>query len=403
MSAERKPIRPDDDVYARMLVILERLVDFDTTSDKSNLDLIGYVTELLAGNGIESRLHWNDDRSKANLVATAGPSGGDRLGILWSGHTDVVPVRGQNWSADPFQLRLTDDLAVGRGTADMKGFIACCLALLTAVDQDAMAVPVTLVLTYEEEVGCVGARRLVEEMRTWTDRSIGCVVGEPTGMRLVVGHKGKQNHRVRFSGEPRHAALAPESANPVGSAAELVTFAQSLNERFQTEGPRDPRFAIDHSWINVGRIDGGVTSNIVPDSCVVELEVRAIPGHDCDDIVAELRRYAEHKVMPKARDKTPTAGVSIEQLSDTPSFAMPPEHAFVDLLRSAFGEEGEPEYVPFGTEAGLFWGHAGMPTVVCGPGSIDQAHTPDESVPLEQLGLCLTRLTSLILPRPETR
>ncbi|MFI7099204.1 acetylornithine deacetylase [Streptomyces sp. NPDC050161] len=397
MSA-RFPVRcSDSELYSHMLGILERLVGFDTTSHKSNLELISYVQGLLSSNDIDTTLHWNDERSKANLVATAGPRSGGQRGIIWSGHTDVVPVDGQKWTADPFTLRVTDDQAIGRGTADMKGFIACCLALLTQVDQAALTVPVTLLLTYEEEVGCVGARRLVPELQTWVDDSIGCVIGEPTGMKVVIGHKGKQNYRIRFTGEPKHAALAPQMPNPIVSASELAAFAQTLNEQFQSDGPHDERFTIDHSWINVGRIDGGVKPNIVPDNCLMELEIRAVPGHDCDGIANELKRFAEENLLPKMAKKSQLADISVEQLSDTPSFAIDDTHAFVELVRSAFGEEEPPEYVPFGTEAGLIWGKAGVPAVVCGPGFISEAHTADEAVPLDQLKLCLSQLQQLPL------
>lgn len=390
------PLRcSSEETFPRMLDILAKLVALDTTSHKSNVELIRYVQALLEDNQLKSNLYWNEDGSKANLVATAGPSWQDQYGILWSGHTDVVPVDGQDWTSDPFELRLSDDRAIGRGTADMKGFIACCLALLSTVDNDALTVPISLVLTYEEEVGCVGARRLVADMSTWAGSTVGCIVGEPTGMKVVAGHKGKQNHRIQLAGEPGHAALAPGMANPVSSACELVTFAERMNERFRCTGPKDERFAIDHSWINVGRVEGGVKPNIVPDSCSMELEVRAIPGHSCDEIADELQRYADAEVLARMREKTSPSAISFTQLSDTPSFMMPEQHAFVDLVRSAFEQPAAIDYVPFGTEAGLFWGHAGVPTVVCGPGSISEAHTPDESIPLEQLSDCLSLLQSL--------
>lgn len=384
-----------DELYTRMLACLDDLVGFDTTSEKSNLGLLDYVVDLLAGNGIECRLYPDDEGDKANLVATAGPGAPDRRGIVWSAHTDVVPVAGQHWHSDPFKLRLTPESAIGRGAADMKGFIACCLAVLSTIDPQALTTPVTLLLTHDEEVGCVGARRFVDVMRTWTGGAVGCVVGEPTGMGLVVGHKGKQNYRARFTGEPKHAALAPRAANPVGSAAALAVFAQSLNERFRAEGPSDPRFEIGHSWINIGRIDGGVKPNIVPDGCVMELEIRSIPGHGCDGIADELRRYAEGELLEQARRMTPASTIRLDRLSDTPAFVIPDDHAFVKLVGEALGRAEAPGYVPFGTEAGLFWGHAGMPTVVCGPGFISEAHTPDESVPLRQLRDCLSLLQTL--------
>ncbi|MEU6523441.1 acetylornithine deacetylase [Streptomyces sp. NPDC046924] len=385
----------DSELHSRMLDILARLVGFDTTSHRSNLPLIEYVRGLLAEHGIESRLLGNEDGTKAALVATARRSGATGPGVIWSGHTDTVPVDGQTWSGDPYTLRIEDGLALGRGTADMKGFIACALAVLTAVDREALAVPVTLLLTYDEEIGCVGARRLVPELSTWADDAVGCVVGEPTDMRVVVGHKGKQNHRVRFRGEPKHSSLAPRLPNPVVAAAALTGFAQELNERFRAEGPHDPRFPIPHSWINVGRVEGGVKPNIVPEECLLELEIRTVPGHSCDDVAAELRAHAEGELLASQRKFSEAADVRVEQLSDTPSFAVPEDHAFVGFVQSAFERPLPVQYVPFGTEAGLLWGHAGIPSVVCGPGSIDQAHTPDESVPLDDLRACLTALRSL--------
>lgn len=391
------PIKYSDDaLFSRTLDILDRLVGFDTTSSRSNLELIRYVQHLLSGNGIESRLHWNDDHVMANLVATAGRSAGGDRGVIWSGHTDVVPVDGQSWTSDPFKLRVTDDRAFGRGSADMKGFIACCLAILSTVDQEALTTPITLVLSHEEEIGCVGARRLLGEMRRWPQPR-GCVVGEPTEMKVVVGHKGKQNHRIRFTGAPMHAALAPEAANPIVAAAEFAVFAQSLNERFRSTGPHDPRFGIAHSWISIGKVDGGVKPNIVPERCLVEYEIRAIPGHSCDDIADELNRHATGEILTRMRARPATAEISTERLSDTPWFDMDESHPFVREIAPLLGQ-GEPvERVPFGTEAGLFWGHAGIPTVVCGPGSIGEAHTPNESIALAQLGRCLSRLRSLQL------
>jgi acetylornithine deacetylase len=290
---------------------------------------------------------------------------------------------------------MIEDRAVARGTADMKGFIACCLAILSTLDVESLQVPLTLTLTYDEEVGCVGARHLVQELAGWAGSALGCVVGEPTGMRMVVGHKGKQNHRARFTSEPMHAALAPRVANAVGSAAEFITFADSLNERLRSDGPRDERFDIDHSWINVGRIEGGVKPNIVAGDCTVEFEIRAIPGHSCDEVADELRRHAAEHILPRMRRRSPSSTVVLEKLSDTPSFAIAESHEFVEFIGAALGQVEPPGRVPFGTEAGHFWGGAGIPTVVWGPGSIDQAHTADEWISLDELGGCLSRLRSL--------
>jgi acetylornithine deacetylase len=389
------PLRcPASELYPRMLAILEALVGFDTTSDKPNLELLDYVTGLLAGNGIAVRLFRTDDGAKASLAATAAAPGQAGPGLVWFGHTDVVPVTGQSWDTGPFALEVTADRAIGRGSADMKGFIACCLAILCAADIDALPAPVTLILTHDEEVGCVGARRLVTQMPSWLDGAAGAIVGEPTGMTVVAGHKGKQNHRFRFTGEPRHAALAPQTASPVLAAAALTGHAAGLSERFRTGGPHDQRFGIGHSWINVGRIDGGVKPNIVPGECTVELEVRVIPGHSCDDIAAGLRDHAA-ELLAGMRELLPSAGLTAEQLSDTPSFVIDESHEFVKRVQAALGERAAPGYVPFGTEAGLIWGIAGVPAVVCGPGHISQAHTAGEWVALDQLRGCLTALLAL--------
>lgn len=377
------------ELNAHTLRILERLVAFDTTSGGSNLDLIRYAQRLLAGNGIESTLHLSPDRTRANLVATAGAGAG--RGIVWAGHTDVVPVLGQNWTTDPFTLRVDGTRATGRGSADMKGFLACALAVLTQVDVQDLRVPVTLLLTYDEEVGCLGAHSLVEELGTWTD-TVGCVLGEPSGMRPVIGHKGKQNHRVVFTGEPRHAALAPATANPIAAAAEFVGFAESMNEKFRADGPHDDRFTATHSWINVGRVDGGTKPNVVPAACAVDLEIRSVPGQSCDVIAGELSRYATETVLRRMKARYPAATVSLTQLTDTPAFDIDAGHPFVRRMAGVLGPPSDPEHVSFGTEAGVIWGRAGIPALVCGPGHITEAHGADEFVELDQLRLCLTGL-----------
>ncbi|MFJ2633331.1 acetylornithine deacetylase [Streptomyces sp. NPDC087422] len=386
-----------DELFSRTLRILADLVRFDTTSHKSNVSIISYVKDLLTSCGVDSQLHWNTRHDKASLIATAGRGGVRERGILWSAHTDVVPVDGQIWTSDPFTLRVTDKLAVGRGTADMKGFIACCLAILSAAAIDSLTRPITLVLTYDEEVGCVGARQLVPELRKRSEQAIGCIVGEPTGLTVVVGHKGKQNHRVRFTGEAKHAALAPEAANPITTASALAIHASSLNQRFRSQGPHDERFGIPYSWINLGRVEGGVKPNIVPAVCTMELEVRALPEQGCDDISSQLRLYADGTLLNQMQAHTASATIEWEQLSDTPWFAIDENHPFVEMVTATLSKPTPPEYVAFGTEAGLFWGHAGIPTVVWGPGSIAQAHAPNEAVSLDQLSTCLSSLQKLPL------
>lgn len=377
------------ELNAHTLRILERLVAFDTTSGGSNLGLIRYTQQLLSGNGIQSTLRWSPDRTRANLVATVGAGAG--RGIVWAGHTDVVPVLGQNWTTDPFALRVDGTRATGRGSADMKGFLACALAVLSQLEIRDLQVPVTLLLTYDEEVGCLGAHSLVDELRGW-EGTVGCVLGEPSGMRPVIGHKGKQNYSVTFAGEPRHAALAPATANPIASAADFVSFAESMNEKFRADGPHDGRFTAAHSWINVGRVDGGTKPNVVPADCTIDLEIRSVPGHPCDVIAGELSRYATETVLRRMRARYPAAAVSFVQRTDTPAFDIDAGHPFVRRMAGVLGPPADPEHVSFGTEAGVIWGRAGIPAVVCGPGQITEAHAADEFVELDQLRLCLAGL-----------
>jgi acetylornithine deacetylase len=386
----------EEALYQEMLRILGRLIAFDTTSHRSNLELIGFVQEKLASNGISTELEWNEDRSKANLIATARPDGLRGRGIIWWGHTDVVPVDNQHWTSSPFELSITDGRAFGRGTADMKGFIACCLAVLSMLDQSSLTVPITLVLTYDEEVGCIGAHQLTSRPASWAEDAIGCIVGEPTDLHLVLGHKGKQNYRAEFAGQPRHAALAPQLPNPIVVAADVISYSQQLNSRFRHDGPCDERFAIGHSWINVGRIEGGVKPNIVPDECRMEFEVRAIPGHSCDDIGADLSRFVDG-LLVGMRTQLDTATASVERLSNTPAFSMEEDHGFVRLMRGTLQHTDPPTYVSFGTEAGLIWGRAGVPAVVYGPGAITEAHAADEWVSLDQLRVCLESLQRIPL------
>lgn len=390
-----------EELFSRALEILDQLVAFDTTSRNSNLELISYVRKLLSANAIASSLHFSDDRSKAALVATAGTSESGNLGVIWSGHTDVVPVDGQVWASDPFRLRVADGLAIGRGTADMKGFIACCLAILTAIDHERIAVPVTLLLTDDEEVGCLGARRLLPQLRTWSDRSVGCIVGEPTDLAIVIGHKGKQNHRICITGLAQHAALAPETENPIATAAAFIRYTEALNGHFRTHGPHDRRFANSHSWINIGRIQGGSKPNIVPSDCLVELEIRAVPGHNCDEIATKLHEFATGELQQQMRARLASAAVIAEQHSNTPCFSIDESHPFVQAAIHALQPDAPLQHVPFGTEAGLLWEHARIPTIVWGPGSIAEAHTADEAVPLSQLMQCLNQLQSLPVVQAE--
>lgn len=382
-----------------VLRFLRQLVGFDTTSHKPNTDLVRYVETVLSDNGVHAAISWNADGSKANLVAHVPGRAPSAAGTVLSGHTDVVPVDGQPWDHDPFDLQVTNDLAIGRGTTDMKGFLACCLSLLCSPDIHDAPRPVTLVLTYDEEVGCLGIREILPQMTGWTETCEGWLVGEPTSLVPVVGHKSKQNYRLSMRSESLHAALAPRAANSISAAASVVEFMSALNVELADAGVRDHRFEVPHSWVNAGTVVGGMKPNIVADRCDVELEIRAVPGASCAEIAARIWEHADEVVLPGMTSLSPASTVVFEQLTDTPGFALDADDrgSFLARVRESCPLDTEPVLVPFGTEAGLIYTATRIPTVVCGPGSIADAHTPNESVSLEQLSGCVRQLEALLL------
>ncbi len=364
--------------------MIRRLIAFDTTSRNSNLELIAYIREYLAGLGVESHLVFDDERRKANLYATMGPA--DRPGIALSGHTDVVPVDGQDWSSDPWKVAERDGRLYGRGTCDMKGFIGIALALAPEFLRRRLQTPIHLVFSYDEEVGCVGVRGMIEHLRRLPVRPTACIIGEPTDMKIVTGHKGKTSLRCHVHGHECHSSLTPRGVNAVEMAAEIIAYLRGMGRRFAAEGPFDPDFDVPHATAHTGIVQGGTALNIVPKDCRFEFEFRYLPGMDPETLVAEVRRFAEERLLPEMRRVQPASGFYWEPISAFPGLATPAESDVVGLARSLTGANAVTK-VAFGTEAGLFQ-EAGIPTIVCGPGSIDQAHKPDEYVELSQVALC---------------
>lgn len=375
--------------------LLERLIAFDTTSDRSNLPLIHFVRDLLAEQGIEATLVPSACGEKANLYATIGPK--DRPGVMLSGHTDTVPVTGQAWSSDPYRLTAKGQHLYGRGTADMKGFLAAVLAAVPAMASAELAAPIHLAFSHDEEVGCLGVRSLLEAMRRFRVRPAACVVGEPTSMRLATAHKGKLSGRIEVTGRACHSGMAPEGINAIQAAAPLIQwFAETAAAKAEL-GPFDTRFAIPHTTLQLGTIAGGTALNIVPAQCRFDFEVRNVPDEDPEALLAPLKaEIARLDAELKARH--PEAGVTLMWLGDYPGLAMEEESELVELILSLLAEPGH-ERIGFGTEAGLFQRELGIPTLVCGPGSMAQGHQPDEYVTREQLGHCeafLARLTEAL-------
>ena len=372
--------------------LLGRLIAFDTTSRNSNLPLIEHVEGYLDSLGIPHERAAGAHGDKSNLFATIGPA--DRPGIVLSGHTDVVPVDGQRWSSDPFSLTRRDGRLYGRGACDMKGFLAVCLALAPEMAAAKLEIPIHFAFSYDEEVGCLGVRELLEMLAARPVRPLGCIVGEPTGMQVVIAHKAKRSLGVVVRGTGGHSSRAPEAVNAVEYAARLVTRTTEIGQRLASSGLRDALYDIPHSTAHVGVFHGGVALNIVPDEAVVELEFRVLPEEDADALVEEFRSFAgELEAEMRARDAR--AAVEVSMKSEFPGLATAPEADIVTLVKRLAGRNDHAK-VAYGTEAGLFVETAGIPTVVCGPGSIAQAHRADEFVEDEQLAQCEAFIRRLI-------
>ncbi|MEI2416891.1 acetylornithine deacetylase [Orrella sp. JC864] len=385
------------------LEAVRTLVGFPTVSRDSNLGLIEWVRDLLARRGVPARLTYDAAGGKANLFATLGEGPG--AGIVLSGHTDVVPVDGQDWDSDPFTLREADGRLYGRGAADMKGFIGAALAQLERFLAAGLPHPVHLALSYDEEVGCLGVRGLLRDLRQARIQPAGCIVGEPTGMQAVVGHKGLVGYRCRIRGREAHSALTPQGVNAVEYAARLVVYIRMIADRLRALEQRHFGYDVPHSTLNTGLIEGGIAINVVPRDCSFVFECRYLPSTDPQAVLDEIRVYAERELLPQMREVAPEAAIAFEQLAELPAFEAEPGQPLTDFARklaasrlgaqSGAQEPGagfEPaadkgRYVAFGTEAGLFQ-RAGIPTVLCGPGHIAQAHKPNEWIALDQLAQC---------------
>lgn len=372
--------------------ILERLIGFDTVSSNPNIALMRYVQDLLAGAGIEAVLIPDAAGGKANLFASTGPAG--MPGVMLSGHTDVVPVEGQAWTKPPFALTQSDGRLYGRGTTDMKGFVACAIAAMIAASQRGLRVPLHLALSYDEEVGCLGVRSLVDMLAAAPVRPAMCIVGEPTGMQVATGHKGKIALRATCVGREGHSALAPLALNALHLAADFLNEVRALQARIAAEGPFDGDYDVAYSTIHVGKMQGGVQVNIVPNTATLDFEIRSLAQHDPETLIAELRAAAARLTAP-LKAQFPEAEIRVERLWDYPGLGTPTDAGVVNFVKSLTGANGTIK-VAFGTEGGLFSQRLGIPTVICGPGSMAQGHKPDEFVTVEQMARCETMLEALL-------
>ncbi|MBT0782490.1 acetylornithine deacetylase [Paracoccus sp. pheM1] len=373
--------------------ILRRLVAYETLSRRPNLDLLDYVEGLLVPAGARVERFAHADGSRANLWATIGPEGPG--GVVLSGHTDVVPVAGQDWSVDPFALSERDGRYYGRGTADMKGFVAAAVhAAIHAASRD-LRRPLHLALSYDEEIGCMGVRGMIEALAARPDRPALCIVGEPTGMRIATGHKGKLACRACCHGREGHSALAPNALNALHLGAAFIASLQARQQELVRAGARDPAYDIPFSTIHAGLMQGGTALNIVPNRCEIDFEIRNIVADDPAAILAAIAGDAEAIAAPH-RARFPEARIEIETVSAYPGLDAPEDAPAVRLLRRITGQDGPAIKVAFGTEGGLFHQGLGMSTAICGPGFMEQGHKPDEFIAAEQLSACDRMLSRLL-------
>lgn len=370
--------------------LLARLVAFDTTSANSNLDLVAFVETYLARHGVTSVRVPSADGAKASLFATIGPGGVG--GVALSGHTDVVPVTGQSWTSDPFRLTERDGRLYGRGTTDMKGFLACVLAAVPDLIGRRLAVPIHIAFSYDEEIGCVGVRPMVAELGASLPRPRMVIVGEPTRMSVVDAHKGPARWRITVTGRAAHSSMAPLGVNAIAYAGLLLGELGRIEEELRRE-THDPRFDPPHATLQVTEIQGGTASNIVPVSCRIGFEVRALPGLDLGAIERRLTDFAERACLVEMRSTAPEAAISIERTNEVPPFSAVAGSEVVTLALE-LTRTNATHGVSYATEAGLFQA-AGAPSIVVGPGDIAQAHTADEWIEVTQLESCMGLLGRL--------
>jgi len=371
--------------------ILDRLVGFATVSRDSNLGLIEYVRDFLGARGIEARLYMDAAGRKANLYANIGPS--ERGGVLLSGHTDVVPVDGQPWSSDPFRLQERGARLYARGAADMKGFLACALRAADRASSRPLWLPLQLAFSYDEEVGCRGVRSLLDDMAGWKHLPRFCIVGEPTLLRTAVGHKGKTGFKATCHGRAAHSANPSRGINAIHMASNLIEHIRRRQARIEASGTRDPGYEIPYTTLHVGTIQGGSALNIVPARCELEFEIRNLPADDPALLVGAIRADAD--AIADAMHGDGSALIDLEPTQDYPGLDTPANAEVVELATALTGNRDRIK-VGFGSEAGLYSGRLGIPTVVCGPGSIDQAHKADEFVAIDQLQRCDAMMDALL-------
>ena len=372
---------------------LRDLIHYDTTSRNSNLELLVHIQQRLDTLNIPYELTFNDDKSKANLFATIGDP--NVPGLVLSGHTDVVPVDGQDWSGDPFCLREHDQRLYGRGSCDMKGFIAVCLTMAERFQAAKLPIPIHFAFSYDEEVGCIGVRDLISMLDKREIRPLACIVGEPTSMQVVSAHKGMLDTHCTVHGCAGHSSLPDQGVNSIFVASKLINRLQEIAAEIKINGPFDSRFTPPHSTVHVGKIHGGTAVNIIPEHCEFEYEIRNVPAQDPREISQQVERYAREALLPKMQAVFAKSDIHWDTRAIFPELDTPEKSPLNAWMRDVLETDQTPAAVSYGTEAGLF-SEIGIETIVCGPGSIEQAHRPDEYVDISQIEDCIHFMQSLI-------
>jgi acetylornithine deacetylase len=371
----------------RAVEILADLVRFQTVSSDSNLELMRYIKDLLARHGVRAELIPNDLGSKANLFATIGPNRGD--GVILSGHTDVVPVADQHWTSDPFLLTHRDDRLHGRGTADMKAFVACALAALDFAAIDQLERPIHLAFSYDEELGCLGAPGLIEHIRERIVQPAIAIVGEPSRMRIIGSHKSVHIHEVTVTGVPAHSSASHLGVSANAIAVRLMHVLLEIAARLAAEDMRDQNFDPPFSTLTIGVMKGGTAANILAAEAGFMFDLRSLPGYDPEVLLEPF-----HAEMEAALAAHPSAMITLRSVATVPPLANRPGNEAEEFVRRLSGDNSDVIAASFGAEAGQFQ-QAGFQTVICGPGSIDQAHQPDEFIDISEIAKCMNFMAKL--------
>ena len=372
--------------------ILEKLISYKTISFNSNLELISFCQKLLESIGAKTKIITNSENTKSNLFATVGPQ--NIPGVILSGHTDVVPTEGQKWKYTPFKMTRDNNRLYGRGTADMKGFISCALNAAINASKMNLKTPLHLALSYDEEIGCVGVKSMIHMLKNNQNNSLFCIVGEPTSMQIASGHKGKVNVSVTLKGKEAHSALAPNGLNAIYLSMKLINEIQNIQENIKSELKTDKEFEVPYTTIQVCKIKGGNATNIVPSSTSFLFEIRNLPDDDPLKILSLIKSRG-NEIINLYRNNFPEAEIQFDIINQYPSLKTPKNSEIINFLKSITGNNSTSK-VSFGTEGGLFSNELNIPTAICGPGSMQQGHKPDEYIEIDQIEKCDLVLNKLL-------